>query len=50
MNSTYSSVRQVVYVKGKIPLLQNVRLEVEYQLYMYRPTSSAHIEHLDVVK
>jgi hypothetical protein len=53
MHFTNSSVRQVACVKGKIPLLHDVWMELEYQLdelVVYRVTSSAHIEHFQMVK
>jgi hypothetical protein len=32
-------------VKGKFPLLRVVWMELEYQLDVYRVTSSAYVEH-----
>jgi hypothetical protein len=47
---TNSSVRHIVCVNGKFPLLQNVRMVLEYQPDVCRVTSSAYVEHLSVVK
>jgi hypothetical protein len=43
---TNSSVGQILSVKGKFPFLQNIWVEMEYQLDEYRITNSAHTEHL----
>jgi hypothetical protein len=37
-----SFIRRAVCVNGKFPLLQNVWMELEYQLYACRVTNSAH--------
>jgi hypothetical protein len=46
MRLTNSSVRHDVRVKAKFPLLQNVRIEQEYQLDVHKVTSNAYNEHM----
>jgi hypothetical protein len=49
LHFTNSSMGQVVCVKGKFLLLQNVHTELKCQLAVYRAyrvTNSAHTEHL----
>jgi hypothetical protein len=43
---TNSFVRRDVHVKVKFPLLQNVRIEQEYQLDVHKVTSHVYTEHM----